>query len=185
MRGAGPRLKSSNRGPNGGVARDTENERTRETAPTEAIGSILLGGLKGKTLVQVFRSRKVNMMASYSTAWIGICLGCVAGAIQGLFFHGEAWLGGYNSWPRRMLRLAHISLVAIGFINLAFALTVTVLGISEGVVWPSRLLIFGAITMPLVCYLSAFRDSFRHLFFIPALSVITATAMTVWRVLTQ
>jgi hypothetical protein len=143
------------------------------------------GGLEGKILVQVFRSRSVNMMASYGAAWIGICLGCVAGAIQGLFFHGETWLGGYNSWPRRMLRLGHISLVAIGLINLAFALTVTVLGISEGIVWPSRLLIFGAITMPLLCYLSAFRDSFRHLFFIPALSVITATAMTVWRVLTQ
>jgi hypothetical protein len=124
-------------------------------------------------------------MASYSAAWIGICLGCVGGAIQGLFFHGETWLGGYNSWPRRMLRLGHISLVAIGFINLAFALTVTVLGIGESIVWPSRLLVFGAITMPLVCYLSAFRDSFRHLFFIPALSVITATAMTAWSVLTQ
>lgn len=146
---------------------------------------MLLGGLEDRILVQAFRSRNMNMMASYSAAWIGICLGCVAGAIQGLFFHGETWLGGYNSWPRRMLRLGHISLVAIGLINLAFALTVTVLGISEDIVWPSRLLIFGAITMPLFCYLSAFRDSFRHLFFIPALSVIAATAMAMWRVLTK
>jgi hypothetical protein len=125
------------------------------------------------------------MTASYGAGWIGICLGCITGAVQGLFFHGETWLGGYDSWPRRMLRLGHISLVAIGLINLAFGLTVAVLGIAEGVVWPSRLLITGAITMPLLCYLSAFRDRFRHLFFIPALSVIAAVAMTAWRVLTR
>lgn len=125
------------------------------------------------------------MTAHYGAGWIGICLGCVAGAVQGLFFHGEAWLRGYNSWPRRMLRLGHISLVAIGLINLAFGLTVAALGITEGVVWPSRLLIAAAVTMPLLCYLSAFEDRFRHLFFIPALSVIAAAAMTAWRVLTR
>ena len=34
---------------------------------------------------------------------IGICLGCAAGAVQGLFFHREDWLGGYHSWPRRII----------------------------------------------------------------------------------
>ena len=127
----------------------------------------------------------MGLPVTYSAAWIGICLGCVAGAIQGLFFHRVDWLGGYNSWPRRMLRLGHISLVAIGLINLAFALTMTVLGITDGIVWPSRLLIAGAVTMPLLCYLSACQDSFRHLFFIPALCIIAATAMTAWRILAQ
>jgi hypothetical protein len=124
------------------------------------------------------------MALSLDAAWIGICLGCVAGAVQGLFFHAENWLGGYNSWARRMLRLGHISLIALGLINLAFALTVQVCGIAEGVFWPSRLLIVGLITMPLLCYLSAYRASFRHLFFVPALSVIAASAWTAWRVLT-
>jgi hypothetical protein len=125
-----------------------------------------------------------DLTVSYAAAWIGICLGCAAGAVQGLFFHRETWLGGYNSWRRRMLRLGHISLAAIGLINLGLALTATALGIAASLVWPARLLIIGAITMPLFCYLSAFRDFFRHLFFIPALSVIAATAMIVWRVVT-
>ena len=37
-------------------------------------------------------------------AWIGFLLGAVAGAVTGLFFHDEAWLGGYASWRRRMVQ---------------------------------------------------------------------------------
>jgi hypothetical protein len=84
-----------------------------------------------------------------------------------------------------MLRLGHISLVALGLLNLAFALSMTALGITEGTLWPSRLLLASAISMPLLCYLSAFKSGFRHLFFIPALSVIAASAMTAWRVLSR
>jgi hypothetical protein len=75
--------------------------------------------------------------------------------------------------------------VAIGMINLGLALTGTALGIAGSLVWPARLLILGAITMPLLCYLSAFRSNFRHLFFIPALSVTGATAMVVWELVTK
>lgn len=125
----------------------------------------------------------MEIPANYAAAWIGIFLGGVAGAIQGLFFHHRNWLGGYGSWPRRMLRLGHISLVAIGFVNLGFALTVSVLSLSEGLFWPSRLLIVAAVTMPVLCYLSAFEDRFRYLFFIPAVSLITAAGLTAWRIL--
>lgn len=115
--------------------------------------------------------------ANLQAAWIGILLGSVAGALQGLFFRRDDWLGGYGSWRRRMFRLGHISFFGLAFINVAFALTVRTLGIEEGVTWASRLFILGAITMPLLCYLSAFRDSARHLFFIPVLSVIVGTVM--------
>ena len=127
----------------------------------------------------------MQIQAAFAAGWIDICIGCVAGAAQGLFFHSENWLGGYNSWARRMLRLGHISLVALGLLNLAFALSMTVLGIAEGTLWPSRLLLTGMVSMPLVCYLSAFKSDFRNLFFIPALSVIAAAAMIAWRVLTR
>lgn len=125
----------------------------------------------------------MQSQAAFAAGWIGICVGCVAGALQGLFFHNENWLGGYNSWTRRMLRLGHISLVGLGLLNLAFALSMTALGITVGTLWPSRLLLAGAVSMPLLCYLSAFKSDFRHLFFIPALSVIAAAAMTAWKVL--
>ena len=122
--------------------------------------------------------------ANLHAAWIGILLGSVAGAVQGLFFHRDDWLGGYDSWPRRMLRLGHISFFGLGFINLAFALTVRAWPVESSLVWTSRLFILGAITMPLLCYLSSFKDSFRHLFFIPVLSVIVGTLILLEALLT-
>jgi hypothetical protein len=81
-----------------------------------------------------------------------------------------------------MMRLGHISLVGLGLINLVFALTATSLGIAASLAWPARLLLIGAITMPALCYLSAFWKPFRHLFFVPASSVIAASAMISWEV---
>jgi len=121
------------------------------------------------------------MMLNIQAGWLGFLLGCIAGAIPGLFFHNSEWLGGYASWQRRMIRLAHIAFFGLGFLNLAFGLTVKVLGMDTGLRPVSFLLILGAIAMPLVCYLSAWRDWFRNLFFIPALSVTSAIAIFIWR----
>jgi hypothetical protein len=112
---------------------------------------------------------------------VGILLGFVTGAVQGLFFHQEEWLGGYSSWPRRITRLGHISFFGLAFINLAFVLTVEHLEIRSGLFWPSVLLIVGAATMPLVCYLSAWRKPLRNLFFVPVLSLIVAALLVLIR----
>jgi hypothetical protein len=124
------------------------------------------------------------MMMNLHAAWIGFLLGCLAGAIPGLFFHKSDWLGGYASWQRRMIRLAHIAFFGIGFINLSFALTAKTLGIDAGLQTISTLLIAGAVTMPAVCYLSAWKPVFRNLFFIPAGSVTIGIALFVWRIAT-
>jgi len=113
----------------------------------------------------------INIMA----AWIGFALGCVSGAIPGLFFQKHTWLGGYTSWPRRLIRLAHISFFGIGFLNLGMGLTCLALGIEPGLA--SLLMLVGAVMMPTVCYLSAFRPAFRHLFFIPAGSILAAIVL--------
>jgi len=121
-------------------------------------------------------------MLNLHAAWIGFLMGCVSGAVTGLFFHGENWLGGYASWPRRMVRLGHLAFWGLAFLNLAFALTVRALDLTSGLTAPSMLLIVGAITMPLVCYLSAWRKYFRHIFFIPALSVTIAVILVLMRI---
>jgi len=113
-------------------------------------------------------------------AWIGFLLGAIAGAISGLFFDRETWLGGYADWRRRMVRLGHISFFGIGLLNLGFFLTVETLSVQAGVRLPAYLMIVGAVTMPLVCYLSAYRKGFRHLFFIPAGVVTLALAAFTW-----
>lgn len=115
-----------------------------------------------------------------TAAWIGIFMGFLAGAGLGLFFHRENWLGGYSSWSRRMARLGHISFFGIAFINLAYGVS---LALSESLLSPyaSALLLCGAITMPLVCFLSAYKKPFRHLFFIPVLSLVVGTLIILIR----
>ena len=115
-----------------------------------------------------------------SAAWIGIFMGFLAGAGLGLFFHRENWLGGYSSWSRRMARLGHISFFGIAFINLAYGVSLALL---ESLLSPyaSALLLCGAITMPLVCFLSAYKKPFRHLFFIPVLSLVVGTLIILIR----
>jgi hypothetical protein len=127
----------------------------------------------------------LNMIINLQAAWIGFLLGCLAGAVPGLFFHKNDWQGGYASWQRRMMRLAHIAFFGIGFINLSFFLTARTLGFDSGLESASFLLILGAVAMPSVCYLSAWRVVFRHLFFIPAVSVTLGILLFVWRIFTQ
>lgn len=115
-------------------------------------------------------------MVNFLVGWIAILIGLVAGATIGMFFHREDWLAGYGSWRRRMLRLSHISLVGTGLLNLGFALSLSFLGFAAPPRIPSLLFVLGAVSMPTVCALSAWHKPLRHLFFIPVLSLIVATA---------
>lgn len=109
-------------------------------------------------------------------AWIAIYVGFIAGAIQGLFFHNEAWAGGYSSWARRLMRLGHVSFFGLAFINLAFVFSVQYLHLQPSAL-QSNLFILALIAMPTICYLSAWKDTFRHLFFIPVGSLLAATTL--------
>jgi hypothetical protein len=119
-------------------------------------------------------------MINIIIAWIGFALGCISGAIPGLFFHKQEWLGGYTSWSRRLIRLAHISFFGIGFLNLGLGLTSHVLGITSPLA--STLMLVGAVMMPTICYASAFRPVFRNLFFIPAGSVLLSILLFIFNV---
>ena len=112
--------------------------------------------------------------------WCAILVGLLAGTGLGLFFHGEDWLGGYRSWRRRLLRLAHISLVGTGLLNLAAAASAAQLGLAAVPRIASASFILGAVTMPSVCALAAWKRPFRHLFFIPVLSLIVAVTDFLW-----
>ena len=112
-------------------------------------------------------------LINFYAAWIGIALGFVAGAIIGIFFHDDYWAGGYVSWQRRMIRLGHISFFGLAFINLSYAFSVKIYNINFGDQLISYLFIIGAVSMPVVCFLSAYKKNFRHLFFIPVTSLIS------------
>jgi hypothetical protein len=114
-------------------------------------------------------------MLNFYAAWVGILLGFIAGAILGLFFHADNWLGGYSSWRRRMARLGHISFFGLALINLIYALSVNQFAIQIDSILPAYLFIAGAITMPLVCFLSVYKKYFRHLFPVPVLCLVSGT----------
>ena len=110
----------------------------------------------------------INLLAG----WLGFLAGAATGALMGLCFHREDWLGGYGSFPRRMLRLGHIACFGLGLINILFALSAVHLPPSDAARAGSVLLVIGMITMPLNCFLTAWRKPFRHAFFIPAGSTL-------------
>lgn len=114
------------------------------------------------------------MQVSLWAGWIGILLGMASGAVLGLGFHDEHWLGGYASWPRRLLRLGHISFFGIAFLNLGLAGTLALTGRDGALATTSMLMAAGAVLMPTVCFLAAWRKPLRHLFALPVLCLIGA-----------
>ena len=118
----------------------------------------------------------MNVSINLFSGWMGFLAGAVTGALMGLFFHRENWLGGYGSFPRRMIRLGHIACFGLGLINILFALTAATVPAATSLSIASSLLVAGMITMPLTCFLTAWRKPFRHLFFIPAGSTLGGIA---------
>ena len=72
------------------------------------------------------------------------------------------------------MRLGHISFFGLAFVNILFAFSAPALRLS-GLTLPvgSYALIVAAATMPLCCYLSAWRKPLRHLFPIPVVAAAT------------
>ena len=100
-------------------------------------------------------------------------LGVVVGAMIGLLFHDDSWAGGYQSWRRRMMRLGHISLFGIGLINLMFGLTLRAVTVPDPHAGVASIgFMIGMVTMPLCCFLAAWRKPFRHFFPVPVVSVL-------------
>src|SRR5690349_2607792 len=113
-------------------------------------------------------------------AWVGFLCGALSGAAVGLFFHREDWLGGYGSFPRRLIRLGHISFFGLGLLNALFALTIAVVPVAELLGRLASIgLLTGAITMPLCCFASAWRKPLRCLFPIPVTSLLGAVSLIV------
>ena len=111
--------------------------------------------------------------------WAGMLAGVLSGAIIGLFFAREDFMGGYQSWRRRLTRLGHISFFGLALVNATFAFTNHAVRLDPGMAplagWS---FVCGAVTMPLCCFLAAWKQPLRHLFPIPVISVSAGILLT-------
>ena len=115
---------------------------------------------------------------NWYAGWGLLLAAFTTGALIGLGFHRPEFLGGYGSFRRRLVRLGHIALAALGMLNLIYALSP----------WPapsrwqaeaaSACFVAGGVLMPLVCFLAAWKEPFRHLFFLPVLALVLAATLT-------
>lgn len=108
-----------------------------------------------------------------------MALGAVSGSLIGLCFHRESWAGGYGSFRRRLMRLGHVSFFGLGILNVLFGMYAAPLVHAKGSLFVASwaLLVAGA-SMPTVCFLTAWKASFRHLFPVPVLGVLLGVIAT-------
>jgi hypothetical protein len=113
-------------------------------------------------------------MINWYVGWSLLLTAFLTGALIGLYHHDDNFLGGYGSFRRRMLRLGHIAFAALGMLNILYAQSAPLIpsSVQNGIaVWG---LVIGGISMPIVCFLSAWRECYRHLFFIPVVALLAA-----------
>jgi len=119
-------------------------------------------------------------MLNEPLGWLSATLGFVSGAWIGMRFDKADWLGGYNALRRRMIRLGHIALVALGALNVLFAQRAAHLSLTPQLTSvASTALLIGCFSMPACCFLHAWRPVFKPLFAIPVTALITGGCLLV------
>jgi len=113
-------------------------------------------------------------------AWWLVGLGLLGGAVLGIWSLGgpvpaPPALAAYDALPRRLLRLAHIALVALPLLNLLYVPWIERTGWSlRSRRWSCRCLLFGTVGLPATLGLAAFWPAAIHAAPAPALSVVGA-----------
>lgn len=110
--------------------------------------------------------------------WLLVLAAFATGAVIGLSFHRDDFLGGYDSFRRRLVRLGHIALAALGLMNVVFALSPWPAPGSSSATAASICFVVGGAAMPAVCFLTAWREGFRHVFAVPVTALFLAVLLT-------
>ena len=122
--------------------------------------------------------------ACLAFGWCWLTAGLLSGVGIGLFFHNDDWLGGYDHWSRRLVRLGHVAFFGTGMLNVLYALTArSAQGSDPWPDWPGGLLITGAVLMPLICFTAAWRRELRLLFAAPIVCLVGGVGATTVMVL--
>lgn len=118
-------------------------------------------------------------MLNEAFGWTCIVLGFLAGGLLGTGFDRAGFLGGYDSLRRRLLRLGHIALIALGVLNILFALSLERWGVGGVLVGvASWSLMAGALLMPSCCALVAYLPRAKPVFVLPIVTLLTGASIT-------
>jgi hypothetical protein len=119
-------------------------------------------------------------MSNELFGWISVLGGLVMGLVMGIKFQREEWLGGYGAFPRRMVRLAHVALVALGMLNIQFAQSAARLHLDSRFESVASLAFIAAtVLMPACCLLLAARRRHFEIFAAPIVCLATGLILTV------
>jgi hypothetical protein len=122
------------------------------------------------------------MVAGHSANWFfgwgSLLVAFLSGIPLGLSFHRDDFWGGYASFRRRVVRLGHVALAALGIVNLLFALSPWPAAGSAYARPASLAWMVGGTAMPAVCFLTGWRSVFRRLFFVPVIALVAAAILT-------
>lgn len=117
---------------------------------------------------------------NWAAGWGLVLAAFLSGAVLGLGWQREDFLGGYASFRRRVVRLGHVAFAALGLMNVIFSLSPLPAPGTPAARYASICFIAGGVLMPMVCFLTGWRAAWRHLFVVPVLSLIAAVIFTLW-----
>src|SRR5918994_687213 len=117
-------------------------------------------------------------LLNWQLGWWLLLFAFITGAGIGLFFHRDDFWGGYTSFRRRIVRLGHIALAALGLMNVVFSLSPWPADSSWDGTAASIGFVVGGVSMPAVCFLTGCYKPLRFLFFIPVTALILAAVWT-------
>ncbi len=119
-------------------------------------------------------------MSNELFGWISVLAGVALGLYMGAKFQREDWLGGYGAFSRRMVRLAHVALVAIGILNIQFAESTARLLLSPVLETAASLaLMAAAVLMPACCLWIAGRRRHFGIFTVPVACLAVGLILTI------
>ena len=117
-------------------------------------------------------------MLNETLGWFLILAGMLGGAALGLGFQDDDWMGGHGAYRRRILRLGHVALLALGFLNILFVHCLERLQLPQPLLslagWGLGI---GAVSMPACCALMAWTRRAQPLFAVPVTSLVGGVAL--------
>ena len=112
--------------------------------------------------------------------WCSALAGLALGLYMGQKFQREDWFGGYGAFSRRMVRLAHVALAAIGILNIQFAQSAPRLHLSPTLEEAASLaLLAAAVLMPACCLWIASRRRHFEIFAAPVVCLAAGLILTI------